>query len=147
MIKGTDPHLLPETVVALTLFAECRGESEEGQQAVASVIVNRAVKHLEKGFDAGLPAALGIECIEPEQFSCWKDDIYLGKEPYPITRDGQGVVNPEYDIWLTLLRLACDMCLADFVPTIDANLYHTVDCHPSWSEGLTPVATIGKHIF
>lgn len=53
-------------VVAMTIYGEARNESEAGQQAVASVILNR-VKKGKKAY--GLTAK--EVCLKPWQFSCW----------------------------------------------------------------------------
>lgn len=51
-------------IAARTLWSEVRGETEDGQRAVAAVIVNR----LEDGRWGQNLAAI---CLAPYQFSCW----------------------------------------------------------------------------
>jgi len=53
-------------VVAMTLYGEARNQDAAGQQAVASVILNRVAK--QKAF-YGLNAK--DVCLKPWQFSCW----------------------------------------------------------------------------
>lgn len=57
-------------ILKKTVFAEARGESKEGQRAVAWVIKNRAnqgTKYSKDGTIAGV-------CLKPYQFSCWNQD-------------------------------------------------------------------------
>lgn len=56
----------PAMVVAMTLYGEARNQDAAGQQAVASVILNRVAK--QKAF-YGLTAK--DVCLKPWQFSCW----------------------------------------------------------------------------
>ena len=59
-------RLVPDHIlVAITLWAECRGEPWDGQIAVAEVIRNRTVK---KHFSDGTVAST---ILWPYQFSCW----------------------------------------------------------------------------
>lgn len=51
-------------IAARTLWAEARGEPEDGQRAVAHVMVNR-VKDGRWGMN------LASVCLAPLQFSCW----------------------------------------------------------------------------
>lgn len=52
--------------VALTLFGEARGESLDGQIAVASVLRNRLL-------DGRWGQSLTAVCLAPWQFSCWNE--------------------------------------------------------------------------
>src|SRR5258705_5674072 len=57
--------LLPDEIMALTIYGEARGESIEGQIAVANVIMNRWRANLTKF------KTVKEVCLEPFQFSCW----------------------------------------------------------------------------
>lgn len=61
-------HLTDQEIMALTLWAECRGESLSGNIAVGSVIMNR-VKH--RGWDG---QTIKEVCLWPKQFSCFNPD-------------------------------------------------------------------------
>ena len=110
----------PEDVLALarTLWGECRGESYEGQVAVAWVIRNRA-EHpgwwsRERG--DGIPDdTIEAVCLDRHQFSCWWD------------RQAQRVRNRTIAQLGTLYPLAEDV-LADRIPdpTGGADHYHTI---------------------
>jgi N-acetylmuramoyl-L-alanine amidase len=58
-------NLLPDEILALTLYGESRGESLEGQVAVANVIMNRWKDNPIKY------KTIREVCLEPYQFSCW----------------------------------------------------------------------------
>lgn len=60
-------QLLPNEIMALTVFGEARGESIDGQVAVAHVILNRFTANPKKY------KTLANVCLEPLQFSCWND--------------------------------------------------------------------------
>lgn len=56
-----------EQLGARTLWAECRGEPEEGQRAVAAVLINRLR-------DGRWGKTLASVCMWPHQFSGWGAD-------------------------------------------------------------------------
>jgi N-acetylmuramoyl-L-alanine amidase len=64
----TIEEMLSEEILALTLWGEARGETAEGQIAVANVITNRFRRQL------GRYKTIKDVCLEPKQFSCWNKD-------------------------------------------------------------------------
>ena len=118
-------------IVACTLWHECRGEPEEGQRAVASVIVNRA---RERGRS---PEA---ECLRPWQFSCWNGNKRL-KDLLPNEHKRRTPA------WLRCLLLARDVCAGTFEPTGTWNHYCRHDCHPAWRKAAKSETRIGAHVF
>jgi len=85
--------------VARTIYAEAKGEKEEGQAAVASVIWNRA---------GGKCANLIDVVLKDQQFSCWNK-----KKPGRTDKDYTIYVPPETippgenkDIWDNCVKLA-----------------------------------------
>jgi len=65
-----DPQALDKVdVLTRTVYGEARGESEDGQAAVAWVIQNRVAKgraHMSK--------TIKDVCLQPKQFSCWNSN-------------------------------------------------------------------------
>ena len=57
-------------ILARTIMGEARGESTEGQIAVAWAILNRA----RSGMWFGCGGDIHAVCVKPYQFSCWNDD-------------------------------------------------------------------------
>lgn len=60
--------LFPDEIMALTIYGEARGESVEGQIAVANVIFNRWKDNPKKY------KSVKDVCLEPKQFSCWNEN-------------------------------------------------------------------------
>ena len=64
-------------IFAKTIYAEARGESREGQEAVGEVIKTRA--SMNRGYWGGSSVA-GV-CRAPRQFECWNNgDIRIDNE-------------------------------------------------------------------
>lgn len=61
-------HLTPAQIMALTLWAETRGEPEAGKIAVASVIIERVNRRKWDG------ESVREVCLWPKQFSCFNPD-------------------------------------------------------------------------
>lgn len=51
-------------ILARTIFGEARGEPEDGQEAVAEVVLNRSKS-------GRYPSSVTEVCLQPSQFSCW----------------------------------------------------------------------------
>lgn len=97
--------------VARTIYAEAKGEKEEGQAAVASVIWNRA---------GGKCANLIDVVLKDQQFSCWNK-----KKPGRTDKDYTIYVPPETippgenkDIWDNCVKLATQLATEEFTSTI-----------------------------
>lgn len=136
----------PEDVLAMarTLFGECRGESLNGQIAVAWVIRNRA-EHpgwWSRNRDGIPDDTIEAVCLEPHQFSCWWDAQALKVRTVTVAK-------------LKLFILLAQDILADRIPdpTDGADHYHTIlrpeyakVWPPKWAQGRTG-KTIGSHVF
>lgn len=113
---------------ALCVYFEARGESLEGQKAVAHVLINRAQ---ERG------KTVKEIVFQPYQFS-WANN---GKRP-PIE---------DYEAFAR----CCSAVMAAHYDRLrgqtlnGANHYHAdwMDIYPSWSRAMDKVAHIGRHIF
>jgi N-acetylmuramoyl-L-alanine amidase len=118
--------------LAKTIYFEARGESEQGQRAVAAVVLNRVkspqfpdtvceVVH-QGGTD-------GRDC----QFSWWCDGLH--DEPRDV------------NAWIRAATIAREMIHGAPDPTNGALYFHTKNVSPSWRTQLRRLATIGAHIY
>ena len=114
--------------LAKAVYFEARGETIEGQLAVAEVILNRTASGV-------YPASVCGVVTQPAQFSF----IRGGKFP---------TVDRNSDCWHRALAIAdiAQKRLAKQVPT-NVLWYHASYVAPSWGRRLTRVAQIGTHIF
>jgi spore germination cell wall hydrolase CwlJ-like protein len=119
--------------LALAVYFEARGESVEGQAAVAHVVVNRA---REAGFPEGVCQVVqqGGE-QRPCQFGWYCD----GRSDRP--RAGR--------LWETSLDVAQEVLAGRLEDPTDGALYFVRRRakKPSWTHRLTRVAHIGGHVF
>ena len=114
--------------IAVAVYHEARGESLEGQLAVARVIMNRASS-------GRYPATWCGVVKQPWQFSF----VHNGYMP-PVDEGSQAWRNA-----LGVTRLAINDAV-ESVPT-DCLWYHANYVSPSWGRRLTRVSQIGAHIF
>ena len=121
--------------LARTVWAEARGESYEGQKAVAHVVINRW-KADEGQFSKD--DTIATACLRHSQFSCWN------------------AADPNFEEMQTIgfgaraFRIAMRAALEAFDgpdPTEGAKHYHTAGVSPEWSKRREPVVVIGKHYF
>jgi spore germination cell wall hydrolase CwlJ-like protein len=114
--------------LAVAIYHEARGESVDGQRAVASVI-------LQRGIVAGRWGKTPCEVIVPVQFS------FL---------DASGKYDPitEIGAWNTAYNIAAEMMARGPLPELDgADHYHTKAVDPSWNETMHLVDVIDTHLF
>lgn len=132
--------------MALTVWAEARGESTTGRKAVAWVIRNRFEN---PGWwsvaGGGIPRhTLEAVCRAPYQFSCWN-----AKDPNRARLDDPSTLaRADYQA----IRAVCAAVLAapiDDDPTKGADHYCTLAVAPktAWAKGRTPAVVIGHHAF
>jgi hypothetical protein len=116
------------TCLATAVYFEARGESLEGQLAVAHVVMNRAAS-------GKYPSTWCATVKQPWQFS--------------FVRHGQfPTVDTNCDAWRkaqAITRLA----VSNAVPSLSTDVlwYHADYVSPSWGHNLTRVEKIGQHIF
>ncbi len=116
------------------IYYEAANEPDEGQRAVAQVVLNR-VRH---------PAWPDTVC----------DVVYQGTErpgtlcQFTFGCDGALARAPSLSGWVRARRVA-QAALAGYVhaPAGLATNYHTLAVAPSWGKTLTPVGIYGAHIF
>lgn len=126
---ATSAPLDPETnCLATAVYFEARGESVEGQLAVARVVMNRAAS-------GRYPADWCGVVKQPAQFSFVRN----GQFPY---------ADPNCDAWRKAEAVA-ELAAANVVPSVapDVLWYHANYVAPSWRHGLQEVEQIGAHIF
>ena len=114
--------------LAKAVYFEARGESLEGQLAVAEVVINRAGS-------GRYPADLCSVITQPWQFS------FIRKGRFPTPDFGS-------TSWRNAVAVAkiAQGKLADRLPS-DVLWYHADYVSPSWGKRLTRQAKIGLHIF
>jgi hypothetical protein len=114
--------------LAKAVYFEARGESLEGQLAVAQVVLNRSGS-------GRYPADICSVITQPWQFS------FIRKGHFPT---------PDFasDSWRKAVAVAkiAQGRLADTLPS-NVLWYHAAYVAPSWGRRLTKQATIGLHIF
>lgn len=121
-------------IAARTLWAEARGEPEDGQRAVAHVMVNR-VK------DGRWGPNLASVCLAPLQFSAWNS-----RDPNRLAM----AKLPDDDMILTKLAgMIAAAATGEPDPTGGALFYYNPDSveAPSWAAEMIQVAKIGHHLF
>lgn len=116
------------------IYYEAANEPNEGQRAVAQVVLNR-VRH-----PAWPKSVCGV--------------VYQGAErtdllcQFTFSCDGAMARPPVADKWARARRVA-EIALSGrvFAPVGVATFYHTLAVRPEWSSRLDPVAVVGAHIF
>ena len=126
---ATNAPLDEETnCLATAVYFEARGESLEGQLAVAHVVMNRAASGRYPSDWCGVVK-------QPAQFSF----VRHGEFPYADTNS---------DAWKKAEAIA-ELAAANVVPSVSPDVlwYHADYVAPSWRHGLQEVQQIGAHIF
>ncbi|PWG02916.1 cell wall hydrolase [Sphingosinicella humi] len=120
--------------LAEAIYYEARSEAEEGQRAVAQVVLNR-VRHPDYpksicGVVYQGPMKTGPGC----QFT--------------FTCDGSLVHRPTGIAWARARHIAAEAIAGRiFAPVGHSTHYHTLSVYPGWAPALTRTAVIGSHIF
>ncbi|MDX3908687.1 MAG: cell wall hydrolase [Sphingobium sp.] len=116
------------------IYYEAGNEPEDGQRAVAQVVLNR-MRH---------PAWPHSVCAV----------VYQGSEradtrcQFTFSCDGAMARVPASASWARARRVATEALAGSvFAPVGLATHYHTLAVHPHWAGSLTPVAVVGAHIF
>ena len=126
-------------ILARTIYGEARGESISGQEAIASVILNRVAFAKRRGRYWWGNTIAGV-CLAPWQFSCWNENDLNRKI---IERADDADIG--FCICKRIALRAASGLLED--RTSGATHYHTRSLRPKWSVGKIPCAEIGSHIF
>ena len=125
--------------LAQAIYHEARGESVDGQMAVANVIINRA-------FSKKYPSTIcGVvfQNADKGKYKC----------QFTFACDGRSDVGTERTAWNRSMKLA-EEAFAEFQqgqrPGVVPNgvlFYHTTAVAPKWSHTFRRVAAIGSHVF
>ena len=126
-------------ILARTIYGEARGESISGQEAIASVVLNRVAFAKKKG-RYWWGNSIADVCRAPKQFSCWNADDPNCKIIKKVDDSDIG-----FCICKRIALRAVSGLLED--KTSGATHYHTRNLRPKWSVGKIPCAEIGSHIF
>ena len=133
--------------MALTVWAEARGELPSGQKAVAWVIRNRweNPRWWSRQRGDGIPDdTIAAVCRDPYQFSCWNSgDPQSKRLKDPATLNLSDVQD---------IRVLCEKVLSE---SLDDDLTNHADHYctrwvahkTKWAKERTPVAKIGSHWF
>lgn len=113
------------------VYYEARSEAEDGQRAVAQVVLNRVNK----------PSFARSVCGVVHQRAA-------GGCQFKFICDGAERGRRDFRAWAAALRVARAALSGLVFDRIGgATFYHTVAVQPGWSQRLTRVAVIGSHIF
>jgi spore germination cell wall hydrolase CwlJ-like protein len=113
--------------LASVIYFEARGETIEGQQAVAEVVLHRVMSD-------SYPNTICGVVKQPKQFS-WYNGGYVPKMKEPKAKQHS-------------YTMAYKMLTMQYVPTVPrAQFFHTVGTYPKWSKAFKKVKQIGGHIF
>lgn len=115
------------------VYYEARSEPEDGQRAVAQVVLNRV------GKPSFAPSVCGV--IHQRTAS-------RGGCQFDFVCDGSQRRHREAGAWATALRIARRALDGDAFDGIgSATFYHNTAVSPDWSHRFVRVTTIGSHIF
>jgi N-acetylmuramoyl-L-alanine amidase len=116
------------TCMAQALYYEARGEGQNGQEAVAEVILQRVKS-------GGHPDTICGVVREPRQFS--------------FLTDGSTKRELDPDAWQSAKELATRIVRGELVTSLTrrALFYHQVDIQPAWAGEMVRTVKIGNHIF
>lgn len=126
-------------ILARTIYGEARGESISGQEAIASVVLNRvAFASRRGGFWWG--NTISEVCLKPWQFSCWNEKDPNSKIIKQVS---------ETDVAFCICRRIAARAIAGVLDdlTSGATHYHVKKLRPKWSINKIPCAEIGNHFF
>lgn len=131
-------------VVALTVWAEARGESIAGRTAVAWVIETRSSRRHQ---------TLQAVCLQPNQFSCWWGSDANSQALFALAEAVIAGTAPPGETWLETASIVHRVILGTLPdPTGGADHYLTTALYrspacPRWARSMTVVATIDGHTF
>ena len=119
--------------LAQAIYYEARGESRQGQMAVAEVVSNRTRSGVYPGTVCGV--------------------VYQGSEratgcQFSFTCDGSLRARPRGAAWREANAISAQVLMGMVRPvTHRATHYHTVAIDPYWSASLVETTRIGAHVF
>ena len=141
-----DASLFDMETLARSLWGEARGESAEGQAAVAWAMRNRVLA--ARAFIARQGRAHPLfgdgtlvgACRAPRQFSAWNPG-----DPNAAKLAKAGFEDAAYCRAFAIGAQVWAGLISD--PTGGATHYHRHDIEPVWAKSMKPTALIGAHMF
>ena len=125
--------------LAQAIYHEARGESREGQLAVANVIINRA---MSKKYPSTICGVV-FQNADKGRYRC----------QFTFACDGRSDMGRERSAWNRSIKMAED-AFYEFqrgerpgVVPASVLFYHTTAVAPNWSRTFHRVAAIGSHVF
>ncbi|MDO7834666.1 cell wall hydrolase [Sphingobium sp. HBC34] len=136
IFRGVSPLDSYRALNCLTnaIYYEAGNEPEDGQRAVAQVVLNRVRSPLWPNSVCGVV----YQGSERADYKC----------QFTFSCDGAMARAPAAAAWARARRVAADALAGRvYAPVGLATHYHTLAVRPAWSSSLAPVAVIGAHIF
>ncbi|WP_336974991.1 cell wall hydrolase [Sphingobium aromaticiconvertens] len=116
------------------IYYEAANEPDEGQRAVAQVVLNRVRSPLWPDSVCGVV----YQGSERTDFKC----------QFTFSCDGSMARSPSTVAWVRARHMAQRALAGDsYAPVGTATFYHTLAVRPNWASSVQPVAVIGAHIF
>ena len=138
----TQPIPLTELdYLALTVWAEARGEGVQGMTHVASVIMNRV-----KSGKFGGHTIQGV-VTKKKQFSCWNPGDPNRSKLTIEHMNSLPQNSPDGKAWVHAVMAARLATTFKGDVTKGALYYHTHAVNPSWAAKMQTTAIIGNHVF
>lgn len=132
-ITGLDSYRALNCLTS-AIYYEAGNEPDDGQRAVAQVVLNRVRSQLWPNTVCGVV----YEGSERSDYKC----------QFTFSCDGAMARLPAAAQWVRARRVAQDALAGRvYAPVGLATHYHTLAVRPNWSSSLQPVAVIGAHIF
>ncbi len=131
---GGDGAAAEKRCLAEAIYFEARGESEQGQAAVAQVVLNRVASGLYPTTICGV-----VYQNRQRRNAC----------QFSFACDGRSLRVDEPDAWRTAVRIADEVSTgATYVSDVGgATHYHANYARPRWARSLEKMDVIGRHIF
>lgn len=129
---GQTDRMRATLCLASAIYYEAATEPDEGQRAVAQVVLNR-VRHRE------WPSTVcGVVYQGSDRPGC----------QFSYACDGAMARGPSLTAWIRARRVAEAALNGEtYAPVGSATFYHTLQVAPAWGKRMTPVAVVGAHIF
>ena len=119
-----------------TLYAEARGEPEEGIRAVMSVIYNRKKAN-------GYPSTFCGVILQDKQFSAFNSDKSLATKPL------KPVKGPDEEAYSKVAGIAQEAVVGAFKPVLEPSVLHYahIKVKNKWTKRMQAVKIAGRHVF